>query len=109
MCTIKHGLKGRYVAMKCVTFCSMYLDDIEIRFNCTDSNADREWDNNESMLSIFKHMVRTIGGRIYEFMDVNELSKAHFYILNNCEEIEDFIKYHLSILFNVLSNFFMLM
>ena len=81
-----------YIATECVTFCSMYLDDIEIRFNRTDCNVDCEQSNNKPTLSIFKQMVRPIGGRRYEFMDVNELSKAHFYVLNNYEEIEDFIE-----------------
>ena len=95
-----------YVATKSVIFCSMYLDDIEIRFNRTDRNADHEWGDNEPTLSIFKQTVRPIGARKFEFMDVNELSKAHFYILNNYEEIEDFIKYHLTILFNDQKFFF---
>ena len=43
-----------YVATECVTFCSMYLDDIETRFNRVDYNTDREWDDNEPTLSIFK-------------------------------------------------------
>ena len=33
-----------------------------------------------------------MGKRRYEFIDVNELSKAYFYVLNNCEKIEDFIE-----------------
>ena len=70
----------------------MYLDDIEIRFNRTDRNADREWNDNEPTLSIFKQTVRPIGARRYEFMDVNELSKAHFYVLNNYKKIKNFIK-----------------
>ena len=81
-----------YVAMECVTFCSMYLDDIEIRFNRTDRNANHEWDDNESTLSIFKQIVRPTGAKRYEFMDVNKLSKVYFYVLNNCEEIKDFIE-----------------
>ena len=81
-----------YVATKCVKFSSIYLDDIEIRFNRIDRNADYEWSDNEPTLSIFKQTVRFIGARRYEFMDVNELSKAYFYVLNNYEEIEDFIK-----------------
>ena len=72
-----------YVATECVTFCSMYLDDIEIRFNHVDRNADHEWSDNEPTLSIFKQTVRPTGVRRYEFMNVNELSKAHFYVLNN--------------------------
>ena len=81
-----------YIATECVTFCLMYLDDIEIRFNCTDHNSDRKWGDNEPMLSIFKQMIRSISARRYEFMDVNELSKAYFYVLNNYEKIEDFIE-----------------
>ena len=75
-----------YTATECVIFCSMYLDDIKIKFNCTDRNADHEWGDNKPTLSIFKQMVRPLGARRYEFMDVNELSKAHFYVLNNCEK-----------------------
>ena len=77
-----------------------YLDDIETIFNHADCNADHEWGDNEPMLSIFKQMVQPTGAKRYEFMDVNELSKVYFYILNNYEEIKNFIKYHLIILFN---------
>ena len=80
-----------YIATECVTFYSMYLDDIEIRFNRTDRNTNHEWGDNKSMLSIFKQTVCPIDARRYEFMDVNKLSKVYFYILNNCEEIKNFI------------------
>ena len=43
-----------YIATECLTFCSMYLDDIETRFNHTDCNTNREWDDDEPTLSIFK-------------------------------------------------------
>ena len=46
-----------YVATECVTFCSMYLDNIEIIFNHADRNTDREWNDNEPILSIFKQTV----------------------------------------------------
>ena len=97
------------VAMECVTFCLMYLNDIEIRFNHTDRNADREWGDDEPTLSIFKQTVRSMGGRRYGFIDMNELSKAYFYALNNCKKIKDFIKYYISILFSILTNFFISM
>ena len=70
----------------------MYLNDIEITFNRTNRNIDREWGDNELTLFIFKQMIRPIDGRRYEFMDVHELFKTHFYVLNNCKEIEDFIE-----------------
>ena len=43
-----------YIATESITFCSMYLDDIKIRFNRIDRNVDREWGDNEPTLSIFK-------------------------------------------------------
>ena len=46
-----------YIATECVTFCSMYLDDIETRFNHADRNTDREWGDDELTLSIFKQMI----------------------------------------------------
>ena len=70
----------------------MYLDDIEEKFNHADRNADCKWGDNEPTLSIFKQTVRPIGARKYKFMDVNELSKIYFYILNNYKEIKDFIE-----------------
>ena len=81
-----------YVAIECITFCLIYLDDIKIRFNHAVRNADHEWGDNKSMLSIFKQMVRSIGAKNFIFMDVNELSKAYFYVLNNYEEIKNFIE-----------------
>ena len=94
-----------YVATESVTFYLMYLDDIETRFNHANRNANYEWGDNELTLSIFKQMVRPTGARKFKFMDVNELSKAYFYVLNNCKEIKNFIKYHLMILFNDQKNF----
>ena len=70
----------------------MYLDDIKIRFNHTDRNADCKWGDNEPTLSIFKQTVRSIGERRYEFLHMNEQSKVHFYILNNYKKIKDFIE-----------------
>ena len=89
---LEGSITEAYVAIEYITFCSTYLNDIKIRFNHTDRNVDREWDDNEPMLSIFKQTVRPIGARGYEFMDVNKLSKAYFYVLNNYEKIEDFIE-----------------
>jgi hypothetical protein len=81
-----------YISTECLTFCSMYLDDVETRFNREERNADRESDNIESTLSIFKINVSPIGGRKYKHMDIEDRDSAHFYVLNNCEEINHFIE-----------------
>ena len=102
MCILKKYVRNKvqpegsiakaYVATECVIFCSMYLDNIETIFNHTDHNADHEWADDEPTLSIFKQMVRPMSERRYEFIDVNELSKVHFYVLNNYKKIKDFIE-----------------
>ena len=38
----KGPIAEAYIATECVMFCSMYLDDIEIRFNHTDHNVDHK-------------------------------------------------------------------
>ena len=81
-----------YVATESVTFYSVYFDDIETRFNYEDYNTDREWDDNEPTLSIFKQTIRPTSAKRYEFMDMNELSKVYFYVLNNYKKIKDFIE-----------------
>ena len=81
-----------YIAIECIIFCLMYLNDIKIRFNHVDRNADHKQGDDKPTLFIFKQMVQPMGGRRYQFMDMNELSKTHFYILNNCKEIKDFIE-----------------
>ena len=48
--------------------------------------------DNEPTLSISKQTVWPIGARKFIFMDVNDLSKVYFYVLNNYEEIKDFIE-----------------
>ncbi|WP_286387753.1 hypothetical protein, partial [Acinetobacter bereziniae] len=62
------------------------------RFNRPDRNAGREWGDHEPTLPVSKQTLRPMSGRRYEFMDASDLSKAHFYVLNNCEEIEDLIE-----------------
>ena len=50
----EESIAEAYIATECITFCLMYLDDIEISFNRIDHNADHEWGDNELTLSIFK-------------------------------------------------------
>ena len=81
-----------YINAECLTFCSMYLDDVETKFNRVERNADRECRNEELAATIFRQNVRPLGGAIFGFLDLDELAKAHDYVLNNCDEVDHYIE-----------------
>ncbi|XP_071918736.1 uncharacterized protein [Coffea arabica] len=82
----------RYIDKECLTFCSMYLDNIDTIFNKPERNNDRGYNTGE--LSIFSCPGRPFGGpKRGNFLD-SELEKIHTFILNNCDELEDYINAH---------------
>ena len=80
----------RYIENECVTFCSMYLNDVDTVFNKIERNNEMIHPGGE--ISVFSSKGRPIGG--YRTCDLNEaeLMKIHTYILNNCPEMEELIK-----------------
>ena len=67
----------------------MYLGGIETQFNREERNFDM---TKEGGLPIFSQKFRPIGGSKYIELSKEELNMAHWYILNNCDEVEPFIK-----------------
>ncbi|KAL3629848.1 hypothetical protein CASFOL_026160 [Castilleja foliolosa] len=67
LCGLKQSVRNKarpegsvaeaYIAKECLTFCSMYLKGIEIRFNLDDRNNDIEFDDS---LSIFEQKCRHV-------------------------------------------------
>ena len=80
----------RYIENECVTFCSMYLNDVDTVFNKIERNNEMIHPGGE--ISVFSSKRRPIGG--YRTCDLSEaeLMKIHTYILNNCPEMEELIK-----------------
>ncbi|KAM3344305.1 hypothetical protein P3S68_026397 [Capsicum galapagoense] len=68
LCKLKHYVRNKarpedfiaegYIIDKCLTFCSMYLDDIETRFNRKDRKNVGSRNNDGSILDIFSKSVR---------------------------------------------------
>ena len=81
-----------YIDSECLTFCSMYLQGVETRFNREERNCDRSQGQHEGKLSIFGHHVRPLGATNRTHLDLSELTKARWYVLNNCSEIEHYAK-----------------
>ncbi|XP_042974567.1 uncharacterized protein LOC122306194 [Carya illinoinensis] len=83
-----------YVHVECLTFCSMYLNDIETRHNREERNIDVGLCSQQPSLSVFSQKVHPLGGAKIMVLPDTMLSKAEWYVLNNCPEIEHYIDDH---------------
>ncbi|KAJ0949660.1 hypothetical protein HanRHA438_Chr01g0041051 [Helianthus annuus] len=77
-----------YVADEALTFCSMYLEGIQTKFNHPDRNADA--DIPKRHLHVFSSQCRPMSK--VEILDLSEEANKslHYFVLNNCHEIEDY-------------------
>ncbi|GKB24805.1 hypothetical protein Tco_0864206 [Tanacetum coccineum] len=82
----------RYIENEYVTFCSMYLNDVDTVFNKSEPNDEMIHPGGE--ISVFSSKERPIGG--YKTCDLSEaeLMKIHTYILNNFPEMDELINEH---------------
>ncbi|CAH9119041.1 unnamed protein product [Cuscuta epithymum] len=83
-----------YIANEALTFCSMYLSDIETRFNRLERNWIDSDVHNAGSLSIFQSRCRPIGKMSPITLDYNMRNKAEWYILQNCSEVQRYIDEH---------------
>jgi hypothetical protein len=80
-----------YIADECLTFCSKYLDDVETRFNREPRNVG--FSNEEGYgADVFGHGVRFTSApeSVYDDGGLDEMG---WYVLNNCSQVEDYIRY----------------
>ena len=81
-----------YISEECMTFCSWYLHDMDIKFNRPERNADTSQNEATSGLSVFASVNRNRQNYTFETLNKSELQMAHHYILTNCEEIAPWIE-----------------
>ena len=69
------------------------MEDIETRFNKKDRVHDND-DEDDSLdhLSVFSTSGKSFGKVTPRLLTTNEWEEIHFFVLNNCEEIQPFIK-----------------
>lgn len=77
---------------ECVTLCSMYLHGVETRISRPSRNDNCDTLNSSTHLQIFARDGRKLLGNRYCEMEMNELNKAHAYVLQNCEEVSQYAK-----------------
>ena len=81
------------LADECLTFCSWYLHDIETKFNHPKRNFDGDsFSRDISSLSVFCALGLLFGKSNMQDLRDDFLNVAIIYILQNCENIESFIK-----------------
>ena len=80
----------RYINKKCLTFCSMCLDNVETIFNRPERNSKRA--DKSARLPIFLCSACPLRGQKVACLPDSELTKIHVFLLNNCDEIQEYIK-----------------
>ncbi|KAH0776488.1 hypothetical protein KY290_007899 [Solanum tuberosum] len=83
-----------YIIDECLTFCSMYLTDIETRFNREHRNYDGSSSKGEDFLDLFSKSSRPYSDGIYDVIPKKDFDMARWYLLNNCEEAGPFLQEH---------------
>ncbi|XP_042939338.1 uncharacterized protein LOC122274358 [Carya illinoinensis] len=84
-----------YVHVECLTFCSLYIHDVETIYNREERNRDIDKDTEGGNdFSIFSQKIRPLGSPTSNRLDEALLAKARWYVLNNCAEISQYIDEH---------------
>ena len=120
MCTLKSYVRNKshpkgsiaeaYLVEECLTFCSCYLHEgVQTRFNRRPRNTDEvdhiEMETSNSFPDLFPNKGCPLGGKKGDPFMLDEKSRrqVHGYILNNCDEVQDYIRYIISIVIFLLS------
>ncbi|KAH7865554.1 hypothetical protein Vadar_008177 [Vaccinium darrowii] len=86
----KSSISEAYIVKECLTFCSMYLNDMEIAFNRPERNVDGGICGTE--LAVFAQSVRPFGlMKRASNVTLEEKDLAHWFILNNSSELEQYL------------------
>lgn len=81
-----------YIDNECMTFCSMYLQGIETRFNREERNFDGGQEKQPTKLHVFSQNVRPLGASKIVSLNLKDHKKARYYVLNNTEEVLPYLE-----------------
>ncbi|VVA38292.1 PREDICTED: transposon CACTA, partial [Prunus dulcis] len=89
----KGSIIEAWVQYEALTFCGIYLKDVETAFNHPQGNNDGAVRNEK--LSIFAQSERPFGDPTRgESFSRNDMEVAHWFVLNNCDEIMAYLDEH---------------
>lgn len=81
-----------YTINEALTYCSMYLRDIETHFNRPERNPDYVETRPSSSISVFQQLARPFGKSTSIMLTQEELEKVRWYILNNTEKLQPYLE-----------------
>ncbi|XP_019255451.1 PREDICTED: uncharacterized protein LOC109234065 [Nicotiana attenuata] len=106
MCTLKSYVRNKnhpegsiaeaYLVEECLTLCSRYLHGgVQTRFNRRPRNND-ECGYDTQTFSLFPKRGCPLGAKKSDpiVLDGKSLCQAHAYVLNNCDEVQEYIREH---------------
>ena len=70
----------------------MYLRGIDTHFSRVEMNDDNREKQARDHLPIFSQQAQPIGGRQVVQLSKEELEKAHWYVINNCHELQPYLE-----------------
>ena len=81
-----------YIVDECLIFCSRFFKDgTETRFNKDDRNQDIRRKPDRDEMEVFSVGAEGLGKSILKHFD-KEFDKMVWYVLNNCDDVERYIK-----------------
>ncbi|OMO91602.1 hypothetical protein CCACVL1_07067 [Corchorus capsularis] len=83
-----------YIVQECMHFCSRYLHGTETRLNHAGRNDGRNGVHSHSGLQVFSQVGEPLLGDKYEELSLTEWVEARMYVLQNCDEITEFVDMH---------------
>jgi hypothetical protein len=93
---LESSIAEAYVADKCLTFCSKYLDDVDTRFNWEPRNKGFS-DEEAYGVDIFGHGVN-FTSRSEPFYQDSAIDQMVWFVLNNYSQVAKYVEYVLNII-----------
>lgn len=93
---VEGSIAERYTEEELVNFCSLYFEDeVSTIHNRLGRNevAGVESSSNNDDLAIFTYPTKPFGGLTKYIMNENDLKIVSLYVLLNCPEVSDYIRY----------------
>lgn len=82
-----------YIVNESLTFLSMYLPTMETKFSRPERNYDGPGEQRNVDISVFSMKTRPFGkDKAKCLLLEEELDKAHWFVLSNCEEVEPYLQ-----------------
>ncbi|XP_050217509.1 uncharacterized protein LOC126668348 [Mercurialis annua] len=84
-----------YITKECLNFCSLYFHGVETIYNRVERNNFPVQIGVENGFSIFSNNARPLGATEYKTLSHSDFEKLQWYVLNNCEDVDEYLKIHI--------------